>query len=56
MNQDNKGISINGNEINISQYADDTALILNGSEKSFTAALRDFSRTFQYYFWPETRQ
>ena len=29
MNQDIKGISINGNEIKISQYADDTTLILN---------------------------
>ena len=41
MNQDIKGISINGNEIKISQYADDTTLILNGFEKSFTAALHD---------------
>ena len=41
MNQDVKGISINGNEFKISRYADDTTLILNGSEKSFTAALSD---------------
>ena len=41
MNQDVKGISINGNEIKISQCADDTTFILNGSEKSFTAALSD---------------
>ena len=41
MNQYIMRISINGNEIKISQYADDTTLIFNGSEKSFTAALHD---------------
>ena len=30
-----------GNEIKIGQYADDTTMILNGSKKSFTAALPD---------------
>ena len=42
MNQDINGISINGNEIKISRYADaDNTLILNGSEKSFTTAWHD---------------
>ena len=30
-----------GKEINISQYADDTTMILDGSKKSFTSALLD---------------
>ena len=40
-NKDIKGISVKGNESNISQYADDTTLILNDSEKSPTVALHD---------------
>ena len=40
-NKDIEGIFIKGNEIKISQYADDTTLILNGSEKSLTSALHD---------------
>ena len=36
-----EGIFIKGNEIKVSQYADNTTLILNGLEKSLTAALRD---------------
>ena len=36
-----KGIFIKGNKIKISQYADDTTLILKGSEKSLTSALHD---------------
>ena len=39
-NTDITGISINNNQIKISQYADDTTLILNGSEKSLTTAIR----------------
>ena len=34
------GIKVNGKEIKLSQYADDTALTLDGSEKSFLEALR----------------
>ena len=34
------GINVNGKEIKLSQYADDTTLILDGSEKSFLEALR----------------
>ena len=34
-----KGIFINKAEYNISQYADDTTLILNGSKESLLAAL-----------------
>ena len=45
-NKDIAGISIKGNEIKISQYVDDTTLILNGSEKSFTAALHDLGLLF----------
>ena len=40
-NKDIEGIFIKGNEIKVSQYADDTTLILNGSEKSLTDALSD---------------
>ena len=38
-NKDIKGISLNGKEYKLSQYADDTQLILDGSEKSLTEAL-----------------
>ena len=34
-----KGIYVDQEEIKISQYADDTTLILNGSQSSFSAAL-----------------
>ena len=34
-----RGISINGNEIKLSQYADDTTLILDGSEQSLQESL-----------------
>ena len=34
-----KGISINGKEYKLSQYADDTQFILDGTEKSLKAAL-----------------
>ena len=40
-NKNIEGIFIKGNEIKVSLYADDTTLILNGSEKSLTDALRD---------------
>ena len=40
-NKDVEGIFIKGNEIIVSQFVDDTTLILNGSEKSLTDALRD---------------
>ena len=42
-----KGISLSNNEIKISQYADDTTLILNGSEEALSSALNvldDFSK------------
>ena len=38
-NKDIKGITVRRNEIKISQYADDTTMILDGSKKSFTSAL-----------------
>ena len=34
-----KGITVNNTEIKISQYADDTTLILNGEQESLSAAL-----------------
>jgi len=34
-----KGISVNSTEIKISQYADDTTLILNGTQESLSTAL-----------------
>ena len=37
---DIKGLTVKQNEIKISQYADDTTLILDGSEKSLSEALR----------------
>ena len=46
-NSDIKGISVNDEEIKISQYADDTTLILDGSRKSLLSALKmldDFSK------------
>ena len=40
---------VNDTEIKLSQYADDTTLILDGSEKSLSEALRVFEalRKFQ---------
>lgn len=38
-NSDIKGLTINGTEYKLSQYADDTQLILDGTEKSLKAAL-----------------
>ena len=40
-NKDIKGITVRGNEIKISQYADDTTMILDGSRQSFISALLD---------------
>ena len=34
-----KGIEINGIDFKLSQYADDTTLILDGSEKSFLESI-----------------
>ena len=34
-----KGISVNGNDFKISQFADDTTLILDGSKSTLLAAL-----------------
>ena len=39
-NCDIKGITVNGSEVIISQYADDTALILDGSRRSLTTSLK----------------
>ena len=40
-NKNIKGITVCGNKIKISQYADDTTMIIVGSKKSFTSALLD---------------
>jgi len=40
-NKDMKSITVRGNEIKISRYANDTTTILDGSKKSFTSALLD---------------
>ena len=40
-NKSIQGIIVQENKIKISQYADDTTLILDGSKKSFTSALQD---------------
>lgn len=47
-NKDIKGICINDTEHKISQYADDTSLVLDGSPKSLFAALEtiDFFHSF----------
>ena len=39
-----KGISVQDEEINISQFADDATIILDGSKESFTAALQDLEQ------------
>jgi len=39
-NADIKGLLVKNTEINLSQYADDTTLILDGSGKSLSEALR----------------
>ena len=39
-NSDIRGLLVKENDIKISQYADDTTLILDGSEKSLSEALR----------------
>jgi hypothetical protein len=47
-NRNIKGFSLGNNEVKLSQYADDTTLILNGSKESLIAALQvleDFSKT-----------
>ena len=44
-NSEMKGITVNGREIKISQYADDTTLILDGHKRSF-----DTSRTVMDMF------
>ena len=40
-NKDLKEVTVCGSEIIISQYADDTTMILDDSKKSFTSALLD---------------
>ena len=43
-NKDIKGITIDDTEYVISQYADDTSLILDGSPKSLDASLRTLQK------------
>ena len=51
--KDIKGIFVNQNEIKISQYADDTTLILDG-KKSLTLSLQVLER-FRNSIWPEAK-
>ena len=39
-NKSIRGLSLGNDEVKISQYADDTTLILDGSEKSLTSAIQ----------------
>ena len=52
--KDIKGIFVNQNEINISQYADDTTLILDGSKKILDAFFVSIG-TFQNSIWSEAK-
>ena len=45
-NRDIKGLTINGTEYKLSQYADDTQLILDGTEKSLKAALNSLKQFY----------
>ena len=45
-NNDIKGILINGKEYKLSQYADDTQLILDGTEKSLKAAMETLKQFY----------
>ena len=52
-NKNVKGISVNNEEIKISQYADDTTLILDGSRESFLSSLKmldDFNKVSALIF------
>ena len=42
-NKSIQGIIVQENKVKISQHADDTTLILDGSKKSFTSALQDLN-------------
>ena len=46
-----KGITVNGREMKISQYADDTALILDGHKRSFDTSLKVLD-LFYRNVWP----
>ena len=47
-NKNIKGIKIDNNEFKLSQYADDTSLLLDGSDTSLNAALSDLSSFAMY--------
>ena len=47
-NKNIKGIIINNNEFKLSQYADDTSLILDGSDTSLNAALSELADYARY--------
>ena len=47
-NNNIKGITINDNEFKLSQYADDTSLLLDGSDTSLNAALSELSNYARY--------
>lgn len=45
-NNEIKGITVLGNEIKISQYADDTTLVLDGAEKTIAVLLKTLDMSF----------
>ena len=47
-NKNIKGIVIDDKEFKLSQYADDTSLLLDGSDKSLNASLSELARYAQY--------
>ena len=49
-NRDIKRLTINGTEYKLSQYADDTQLILDGTEKSLKAALNSLKDYLSHLF------
>ena len=52
-NTNTKGISVNGVEIKLSQYADDTTLILDGSRESLVSSLAMLDNFSS--LWPRTQ-
>ena len=46
-NKDIKGININGMEYNLTQFADDTTIFLDGSRKSLETTMETFLHIFQ---------
>lgn len=54
-NKNIKGITVNGTEYRISQYADDTSLLLDGSSSSLNEALEVFINTIFRILWIKSK-